>query len=97
MSNHKVSLDGCYTIQASGVLSKEVSNEMVIVDMRRGIYHGLNAVGVYIWEALKNKPTLGQIANELTEVYPDIEREMIEADMLRLVQELLDNDLVVPC
>jgi hypothetical protein len=97
MSKHKISLDGCYTIEASGVLTKLVSNEMVIVDMRRGIYHGLNTVGVYIWEELKNKPILRQVANDLTELYADVDREIIEADMLKLVQELLDNDLVVPC
>ncbi len=91
----QVSLDGKYAPRDSGVLTKQVADEMVIVDMQKGIYHGLNPVGALIWDELDGEQSLSDIATGLMEQYPDVERATIEADMLALMQALLDNDLVV--
>ncbi|MGB0387105.1 MAG: PqqD family protein [Ardenticatenaceae bacterium] len=95
MSSQQAELSGRYAQRKSGVLTKQVSKEMVIVDIKQGIYHGLNTIGVQIWEQLDGKRSLSQIADDLVEWYPEVERARIEADTLTLIQALLDNDLVV--
>ena len=95
MSNQQALLNVRYARQKNGVLTRHVSDEMVIVDMKRGIYHGLNTVGVKIWEQLDGKRMLSKIVDNLLKSYPEVERAMIEVDTLSLVQALLDNELVV--
>ncbi len=91
----QVRMAGRYAPRDGSVLARQVANEMVIVDMHNGIYHGLNAVGAQIWEELDGQRTLSEVAATLEEAYPDVERVTIEADIVALVQALLDNDLVV--
>ena len=94
MSIQQVSLNECYARQKSGVLTKKVSDEIVIIDMNKGIYHGLNPVGVQIWERLDGQHRLSQIVDELAASYSEVDKNRIEADTLSLLQVLLDNELV---
>lgn len=91
----QATLEGRYAPRDSSILTRQVGDELVLVDMRRGIYHGLNAVGVQIWERLDGEQPLGQVADELAAQYDGVERETIAADTLALIQALLDNELVV--
>lgn len=93
MSN-QASLTGRYAPREGSVLTKQVAQEMVIVDMQRGVYHGLNPVGVFIWEQLDGTRPLSEIADELATHYPKVDKATIEADTLSLVQALLDHELV---
>ena len=97
MGDQQASLSAYYIPRKHGVLTKQVAGEMVIIDIEHGIYHGLNSLGVYIWEQLDGQHTLGQIADELVEHYHDVGKAVIEADILLLVQDLLDNELVESC
>lgn len=91
----QASLEGKYMPRGKQVLTKEVNSEMVLVDMQRGVYHGLNAVGVQVWKELDGKQSLNEVVATIHSRYPDIERTTIEADVLSLLQSLLDNELVV--
>ena len=95
MNTQQVSLNCCYARPQNGVLTKLVSDEMVIIDMKKGIYHGLNAVGVDIWQRLDGQHRLSQIVDQLAALYVEVDKDRIEADTLSLVQVLLDNELVV--
>lgn len=90
-----VSLEGRYAPRKEGVVAREVAGEMVIVDMQSGMYHGLNPVGVMIWEALDGDRTLGDITTMLAGEFPEVSADTIEADTLSLLQALLDHELVV--
>ncbi len=95
MNPTQASLEGKYVPRGKQVLTKEVNSEMVLVDMQRGVYHGLNAVGVQVWKQLDGSHTLEEVVSGLHSQYPDVERTTIEADVLSLLQSLLDNELVV--
>ena len=90
-----VTLEGCYAPRSAHILTKEVNEEMVLVDMKRGVYHGLNAVGVQIWRLLDGTRTLDEIVTTIHDQYADVDRAVIEGDTLSLVQALVDNELVV--
>jgi coenzyme PQQ synthesis protein D (PqqD) len=96
MNHETVSLEGRYAPRDQQVLARQVANEMVVVDMHNGIYHGLNAVAVQIWQQLDGQRSLKEIADDLTRQFEEVDPTTIQADTLALVQSLLDNDLVVP-
>jgi hypothetical protein len=90
-----VSLDDCYAPRHQQVLTRQVDNEMVLVDVHNGIYHGLNAIAVEIWQQLDGQRPVKAIVEALSSQYPEIDPATIANDALALVQSLLDNDLVV--
>lgn len=90
------SLEARYAPRGGDVLAKHVADEIVIVDMQSGIYHGLNPVGAMIWEQLDGEQSLRSITAQLAAQFPDVEPHTIEADALALLQTLLDHALVAP-
>lgn len=95
MNTRPVSLDGCYAPRDQQVLTRQVAEDMVLVDVHNGVYHGLNALAAEIWQRLDGERPVREIVDTLTSLYPEVDGATIEADTLALVQSLLDNDLVV--
>lgn len=79
---------------ADDVVAREVSGEMVLMNLSSGTYFGLNEVGTAVWRAL------GDAAHELTALCDAVEaefdapRDVIEADVAELAAELLDQGLI---
>lgn len=74
-------------------MSRGVGDELVILDLSRGIYFGLNRVGCRIWQLISEGKALGVIAETLSREYevdvPDAQR-----DVLALAGELKAKGLV---
>ena len=77
------------------VMARTVGDETVILDLASGTYFGLDPVGARIWALMGERKTLGEICATMLEEY-EVEREQLEADVLRLAAELLERGLVVP-
>jgi hypothetical protein len=75
------------------VLSREVNGETVLLNLDSGVYFGLDEVGTDIWRLLQSGATLAQTADELVSSY-EVERPVLEADLLRLVDELAAKGLI---
>ncbi len=78
---------------ASNVFGREFDGEMILVDLNRGDYYGLDTIGTRAWEGLSSGRTPREIAATLIGEYA-VEASRIEADLVRLVQDLLDHGLV---
>ena len=74
-------------------VSSDLAGERVLLHLKSGVYYGLNEVGSHIWEALTEKTTLQAVVNHLEDIY-DVERSVLEDDVLDLVIDLLDAGLV---
>jgi hypothetical protein len=90
-----VSLNDCYAPRDAQVLTRQVANEMVLVDVHNGVYHGLNPVAVQIWQQLDGQKPARTIVDSLSNQFPEIDPAIIQNDTLALLQSLLDHDLVV--
>jgi hypothetical protein len=77
------------------VMARTVGDETVILDLASGTYFGLDPVGARIWALMGEGATLAEICATMLEEY-EVEREQLEADVLRLAAELLERGLVVP-
>lgn len=75
------------------VLWKNVDNEVVIVDPETDNYSYLNATGRDVWELLGQGRTFEEIVAELSTRY-DASPEIIRADVLALINDLLSSGII---
>jgi hypothetical protein len=75
------------------VLFQDLSGEGVLLNLRTGVYLGLDTVGTRVWQLLGEKSTLAEVLEAMLAEY-DVTRERCEADLLALVAEMEENGLV---
>ena len=77
---------------ADGVLARRVEEEMVLLDLKTEQYYGLDAVGADVVNRLTSAPRQTALA-ALREHY-GVSAGVLEADVERLVEELIDAGLL---
>jgi len=75
------------------VISRAVDNETVLLDLESGMYFGLDGIGKFIWEAIGQGQTLGEIAADIASEY-DVDRKSAQADVLQFASELIGRGLL---
>ena len=76
------------------VVFRDVQGEEVILDLKSGIYFGLDEVGALIWKLLAEGAAVSKIVEALTAEYR-VSEEKAEEDILRLVKELRRKGLLI--
>lgn len=95
-----VSLDGVYAA-SEDVVAREIEGEIVIVPLVAGIgdaddeLYTLNETGAALWRKLDGVRSLRDVAAQLADGF-SATLEIIEADVVGLVQELVERGIVVP-
>lgn len=72
----------------------EVEQSYVLMDLKRGIYLGLDAVASHIWQSLSEHGDMSRAAEELYRDY-DVDREQAMADIELWVAKLASKGLVI--
>jgi len=75
------------------VIASRLEDEVVILDLKSGIYHGLEAVGARIWELMSPTTPVHVIRDSLLDEY-EVEPERCEQDVLALLDELNSHGLL---
>ncbi|MBX3190014.1 MAG: PqqD family protein [Labilithrix sp.] len=75
------------------VFAREFDGELVLLDLARGDYYGLDAIGARLWSGLIAGRTVADITRELAPDY-DVEPETLRADLLDLARDLAEKGLV---
>jgi hypothetical protein len=86
--------DTRFTIR-DGVMFNRVGEEIVLLDLDKGTYLGLDPVGSRFWELITSDASLGDAIEAMAGEY-DVTREQLEADVAELVADLERNALLVP-
>ena len=73
--------------------SVELSAEGVVLDLKSGIYFGLEGVGQRIWELLETPKKPLELRDTLLEEY-DVTEEVATADTHRFLEQLLEHGLI---
>jgi hypothetical protein len=76
------------------VLYQELEGEVVLLNMTNQEYYGLNDVGAQMWKCLLESAGNMDSAEELLSRTYETERNVIRADLERLVRELLHAGLL---
>ena len=75
------------------VLIRQVGEEMVMLNLERENYFGLNPVGARLMQIAESGATLEQISERLLEEF-DAAREQVEGDVRRVAAELIAAGLL---
>ena len=75
------------------ILSQEVDGETIFLDLRSESYFGLDKVGTRIWQLLQQDGNLQRVFNTMLEEY-DVGAEQLEKDMNKLLDKLIDAELI---
>lgn len=74
-------------------IAANLQGEAVILNLKTGIYFGLNSVGVRIWELIQKPVNVSEISSAILAEY-EVEPDRCEQDVLKLIDRLLEADLV---
>ncbi|MFN8467424.1 MAG: PqqD family protein [Caldilineaceae bacterium] len=79
--------------RANELMSSPVDDELVLLNLARNNYIGLDSIGRRIWELLATPQRIGDLCSRLGQEFAG-EPEQIEADVLAFVDELVGEGLV---
>ena len=74
-------------------VSADLSGEAAILNLKSGVYFGLNAVGASIWKLIQEPRSVNEINDALVQEY-DVDPDQCEKDLLALLGELLSKELI---
>lgn len=66
----------------------------VVLQLESGGYHGLNAMGSYMWGVIGDEPTLEELITRVRDHVTD-PPDHLEEDVISFVETLRDRELVV--
>ena len=76
----------------SHVVMRELGGEAVILDMKSGVYFGLNGVGTRVWNVVANGGSLRDVHDAIAAEY-DAPQSVIQPEVLRFAAELCEHGL----
>ena len=74
-------------------VSADLAGEAAILNLKSGVYYGLNAVGARIWSLIQEPKTVEDIRDTILNEY-DVEPERCERDLLALLERLAAEGLI---
>lgn len=75
------------------VVTEEIEDELVILDLEGDVYFSLNEVGRVIWEQAADGQSFSEVVDAVCEQY-EVERETAAEDAKAFLGEALDEDLM---
>jgi hypothetical protein len=85
--------DSATIVAAADLLVSEFESELVVLNLRDGVYYGLQDVGVRIWTLLQEPVTVMAVRDTLVSEY-DVEPSRCERDLRALLKELASRGLI---
>jgi len=76
--------------QVSGDL---LDGEVVIMNLKDGVYYGLNSIGGRIWALIHQPKTVSELRDILLQEY-DVDKERCTDELLALLQDLVSRGLI---
>jgi hypothetical protein len=80
--------------RAESVHTRVFDGELVVLDLDRGEYFALDAIGTELWTGLESGKTLEDIAHAIVRDY-DVAFDTARADLTALCEELVGRRLLV--
>lgn len=75
------------------VLGCELQDEAIILDLKSGVYYGLDSMGTRLWELIQEPILIREVCDVILDEY-DVDREECERDLCAFFREMAVNGLV---
>jgi hypothetical protein len=82
-----------FVVAAKEQVSCDVGGEAAILNMRNGVYYGLDSVGARVWDLIQQPQCVADLHATVLREY-DVEPARCERDLLDLLQTLLAEGLI---
>jgi hypothetical protein len=82
-----------YYVSSPHSISTDLIGEVVILDLHRDLYFGMDEVGAFIWERIQKGISGQALRDELLSEF-DVEPERCERDLAALLGDLRKNGLI---
>ena len=79
---------------AEDILASAFEEELVLLNLRDGVYYGLQGVASRIWSLIQRPTTVPEIRDALVAEY-EVDPSRCEADLKGLLSELVERGLAV--
>ena len=86
-----ISLD-CSVEISDDAIFREMDGEAVILNLESGTYFGLDPVGTRVWQLMEEHGRLRTVFDLMRQEY-DVEPDLLERDLLRLVGQFAEKGL----
>ena len=85
--------DSSLVVAAREQISSDLGQEVVILNLQSGVYHGLNEVGARVWNLIEQPKPVKELKQTLAQEY-EVEPEVCTRDLLRLLHDLKAAGLI---
>jgi Coenzyme PQQ synthesis protein D (PqqD) len=75
------------------VVFRDLHGELVLLNLKSGVYFGLDPVGTRMWQLLHEHRSLHEVLAALLDEY-DVAETRCERDLVGFVRALVENELV---
>ena len=80
-------------LAGSNAISSSLLDEIVILNLHSGIYHGLECVGARIWQMIAQPAVVHSLRDALLDEY-EVDPARCEEDLIAFLEELKSNGLL---
>ena len=74
-------------------VSSDLGGEAIILNLKSGVYHGLNEVAAKIWNIIQNPKSVDDVRAIILEEY-EVDFQQCDRDLKELLQELTKVGLI---
>jgi len=85
--------DRSIVVAAKDQVSCDLAGEAAILNMKNGVYYGLDTLGARIWNLMQQPRAVSEIQSAIIGEY-DVEPERCARDLLGLLEKLLAEGLI---
>jgi len=76
------------------IIDSPIDDELVMMDVDKGAYFGLDSVGVSIWAQLESPISLDELVSRLVKLY-EVSPEQCLQDIAPVIDDMVANDLLI--
>jgi len=80
-------------VAAKNQVSCSLAEEAVVLDLKAGVYYGLNEVGARVWNLIQEPRNVSEIRDAILREF-DIDPNLCERDLLVLLRDLAGKELI---
>jgi hypothetical protein len=80
-------------VAAKEQVSCSLAEEAVVLDLKAGVYYGLNEVGARVWSLIQSPKSVSEIREAILQEF-DVDPNLCERDLLALLRDLAGKDLI---
>jgi hypothetical protein len=80
-------------VAANDQVSSDLGGEVAILNLRAGMYYGLDDVGARVWQLLQEPAVVGDIQATIAQEY-EVEPTRAREDVLALLKQMADEGLI---